>query len=71
VAVKSGVYLYALGPNFETPGPEVRMFAQWGGDGGGHVHRGRNVWPANHCGLKVRGAVADHQFGGRDLAAMY
>ena len=31
IAVKNGVYLYALGPNFETPA-EVRMFAGFGGD---------------------------------------
>ena len=31
VAVKSGVYLYSLGPNFETPA-EVRMMAGLGAD---------------------------------------
>ncbi len=51
VAVKSGVYLYALGPNFETPA-EVRMFAQWGADAVG-MSTVPECLAANHCGLKV------------------
>ncbi len=51
VAVKSGVYVYALGPNFETPA-EVRMFAKLGGDAVG-MSTVPECLAANHCGLKV------------------
>lgn len=53
VALKSGVYLYVRGPNFETPA-EVRMFAQMGA----HMV-GMSTVPeclvARHCGMTVAG----------------
>jgi inosine/guanosine/xanthosine phosphorylase family protein len=51
VAVSSGVYLYALGPNFETPA-EVRMFAALGGDVVG-MSTVPECLAAVHCGMKV------------------
>jgi inosine/guanosine/xanthosine phosphorylase family protein len=51
VAVSSGVYLYALGPSFETPA-EVRMFAAWGADAVG-MSTVPECLAAVHCGMKV------------------
>ena len=51
VDVVSGVYLYALGPNFETPA-EIRMFATWGADAVG-MSTVPECLAAVHCGMKV------------------
>lgn len=51
VAVQNGVYVYALGPNFETPA-EVRMFALMGGDAVG-MSTVPECLAARHCGMKV------------------
>ncbi len=51
VAVTNGVYLYALGPNFETPA-EVRMFAAFGADAVG-MSTVPECLAAIHCGMKV------------------
>lgn len=51
VAVRSGVYLYTLGPNFETPA-EVRMFAKMGADAVG-MSTVPECLAARHCGMKV------------------
>jgi inosine/guanosine/xanthosine phosphorylase family protein len=53
VPVKSGIYLWCLGPNFETPA-EVRLFGKLG------THAvGMSTVPeclvARHCGMKVAG----------------
>jgi inosine/guanosine/xanthosine phosphorylase family protein len=53
VALKDGVYLYAFGPNFETPA-EVRMFAGLGADVVG-MSTVPECLVARHCGLKVAG----------------
>lgn len=53
VPVKSGTYIYCLGPNFETPA-EVRLFASWGADAVG-MSTVPECLAANHCGMKVAG----------------
>jgi inosine/guanosine/xanthosine phosphorylase family protein len=51
VAVTSGVYVYVLGPNFETPA-EIRMFAGFGADAVG-MSTVPECLAAVHCGMKV------------------
>lgn len=51
VAVTSGVYLFTLGPNFETPA-EIRMFAAFGADAVG-MSTVPECLAAVHCGMKV------------------
>jgi len=51
VAVTSGIYLWCLGPNFETPA-EVRLFASFGAHAVG-MSTVPEVLAARHCGMKV------------------
>jgi len=51
VAVRSGIYLWCLGPNFETPA-EVRLFARFGAHAVG-MSTVPEVLAARHCGMKV------------------
>ena len=51
VAVRIGVYLYTLGPNFETPA-EVRMFESTGAEAVG-MSTVPECLVARHCGMKV------------------
>jgi inosine/guanosine/xanthosine phosphorylase family protein len=53
VPVRNGVYIYCLGPNFETPA-EVRLFGSWGADAVG-MSTVPECLAANHCGMKVAG----------------
>ncbi len=51
VPIKSGVYIYTLGPNFETPA-EIRMFAAMGAHAVG-MSTVPECLAAVHCGMKV------------------
>jgi inosine/guanosine/xanthosine phosphorylase family protein len=51
VTVYDGVYVYVLGPNFETPA-EIRMFARWGADAVG-MSTVPECLAAVHCGMGV------------------
>jgi inosine/guanosine/xanthosine phosphorylase family protein len=51
VALGSGVYVFVLGPNFETPA-EVRLFAGWGAQAVG-MSVVPEVLAAVHCGMAV------------------
>lgn len=53
VAVRNGIYVYCLGPNFETPA-EVRLLGNWGAHAVG-MSTVPECLAANHCGIKVAG----------------
>lgn len=52
-ALTEGIYLWALGPQFETPA-EVRLFRSWGADVVGMSTVPETIL-ARHCGLRVLG----------------
>lgn len=53
VALETGIYVYALGPSFETPA-EIRMFATLGADAVG-MSTVPECLAAVHCGMRVAG----------------
>jgi inosine/guanosine/xanthosine phosphorylase family protein len=53
VQLHEGIYLWALGPQFETPA-EIRMFAAWGADAVGMSTVPETIL-ARHAGLRVLG----------------
>jgi purine-nucleoside phosphorylase len=53
LALSEGTYLWALGPQFETPA-EIRMFATWGADAVGMSTVPETIL-ARHAGLRVVG----------------
>ena len=53
VSLGEGTYLWALGPQFETPA-EIRMFAAWGADAVGMSTVPETIL-ARHAGLRVLG----------------
>ncbi len=53
VALSEGTYLWALGPQFETPA-EIRMFTAWGADAVGMSTVPETIL-ARHAGLRVLG----------------
>jgi inosine/guanosine/xanthosine phosphorylase family protein len=64
VPVRSGVYLQALGPSFETPA-EVAAFAHLGADAVG-MSTALETLVARHCGLRVAAlAVITNRAAGR------
>lgn len=56
IPLHTGVYLAAMGPNFETPA-EIRAFRIWGADVVG-MSVVPEVLVARHCGLQVIGLAA-------------
>ena len=53
IMLREGTYLWALGPQFETPA-EIRMFAAWGADAVGMSTVPETIL-ARHAGLRVLG----------------
>lgn len=53
VVLHEGVYVWAVGPHFETPA-EIRMFAAWGADAVGMSTVPETIL-ARHAGLRVAG----------------
>ncbi len=55
MVLSQGVYVWALGPQFETPA-EIRMFAAWGADAVGMSTVPETIL-ARHAGLRVMGVA--------------